>query len=301
MAPFKRKMHSDSLEIASAKTVAKKKKNRKKMIAIIALVSICVIIAFIIALNTVIVPNTKYNEAIALMEEGNIIDAYEALVALDGYKDSADKANSLYNKYKAEKLKAAKVGDCVFFGSYEQDNNTSNGKEDIKWLVLEVKGDKALVISKYALDCKPYHTSFSYVTWETCYLRQWLNNDFINSAFSNDEQARIPTAMVTAEQSPDSLVDQGNDTLDQVFLLSVTEVNKYFNSNSAMQCEATNYAVANGAVIEDYSGYCVWWVRSLNYDQKHAAHVYAHGGIFNGIDVINVLAIRPAMWIDINT
>lgn len=74
------------------------------------------------------------------------------------------------------------------FGKYEQDNNTSNGKEKIEWLVLEVKDGKALVISKYALDCKPYNTSSTNVTWETCSLRNWLNNDFINSAFSATEK-----------------------------------------------------------------------------------------------------------------
>ena len=84
--------------------------------------------AFIIILNTVIIPNSKYNNAIALMEAGNVVEAYEALVALDGYKDSADKANSIYDQYKVGKLKIAKAGDYVFFGTYEQDNNTSNGK-----------------------------------------------------------------------------------------------------------------------------------------------------------------------------
>lgn len=70
------------------------------------------------------------------------------MVALDGYKDSVDKAGAIYDKYKVEKLKVAKAGDYVFFGAYEQDNNTSNGKEDVEWLVLEVKDGKALVISK---------------------------------------------------------------------------------------------------------------------------------------------------------
>ena len=30
------------------------------------------------------------------MDAGNVVEAYEALVALDGYKDSVDKANSIY-------------------------------------------------------------------------------------------------------------------------------------------------------------------------------------------------------------
>ena len=54
---------------------------------------------------TVIIPNGKYNDAIALMDAGNIVEAYEALVALDGYKDSADKANSIYDKYTSKEIK----------------------------------------------------------------------------------------------------------------------------------------------------------------------------------------------------
>lgn len=37
-------------------------------------------------------------------------------------------------------LEKAKVGDTVVFGSYEQDNNTKNGKEEIEWLVLKKNG-----------------------------------------------------------------------------------------------------------------------------------------------------------------
>ncbi len=44
------------------------------------------------------------------------------------------------------------VGDVIYFGSYEQDNNLSNGKEEIEWIVLAKENRKALLISKYALD-----------------------------------------------------------------------------------------------------------------------------------------------------
>ena len=139
---------------------------RNKKIALITTTIVCVIIVFIIII-TVIMPNRKYNDAIALMDSGNVVEAYEALIALDGFKDSAEKANSIYHQYKVEKLKVAKTGDYVFFGEYEQDNNTSNGKEDIEWLVIEAKNDKLFVISKYALDSKPYNKEDIDVTWET--------------------------------------------------------------------------------------------------------------------------------------
>jgi hypothetical protein len=113
------------------------------------------------------------------MNAENIVEAYEILISLDDYKDSADKANSIYNRYKLEKLKSAKVGDYVFFGAYEQDNNAFNGKEDVEWLVLDIKNEKALVISKYVLHCKQYHKSYSNITWENSSIRTWLNSYFL--------------------------------------------------------------------------------------------------------------------------
>lgn len=283
------------IERKEAERIAK----RNKKIAIIITPIVCAIIAFIFVLNAVIIPNSKYNDAIALMDAGNIVEAYEALVALDGYKDSADKANSIYDKYK---LKVAKAGDYVFFGAYEQDNNTSNGKEDVEWLVLEVKDGKALVVSKYALDCKQYNTSNTDVTWETCTLRKWLNNDFINAAFSSYEKAMIPTVTVSADKNPDYSTNPGNATQDQVFLLSITEANKYFNSNGARQCVPTDYAVANGT-RESNSGNCWWWLRSPGYDLNNAADVCIGGGVYergNGVGSGDG-AVRPALWIDLNS
>ena len=286
-----------------ARKEAEKRAKRNKKIAIITTPIVCTIIAFIIVLNTVIIPNGKYNDAIALMDAGSIIEAYEALVALDGYKDSADKANSIYDQYKVEKLKIAKAGDYVFFGAYEQDNNTSNGKEDVEWLVLEVKDGKALVVSKYALDCQRYNKEREYVTWETCTLRKWLNNDFINAAFSADEKARIPTVTVSADKNPYYSTNPGNATQDQVFLLSIPEANKYFNSDNARQCKPTDYAVANGAYVNSDNGNCWWWLRSPGDDLLIAAYVSLDGDVGEYGSTVNYAdtAVRPALWIDLNS
>ncbi len=249
----------------------------------------------ITACNTAILDG-KYNEAIALMEAGNVVEAYEAFIALNGYKDSADKANSIYDKYQ---LKTANVGEYVFFGAYEQDNNASNGKEDIEWLVLDAKDSKMLVVSKYALDCKQYHTSYEDVTWEGCTLRGWLNNDFLNAAFSAEEKAMIPTVTVSADENPEYDVDPGNATQDKVFLLSITEANTYFSADSQRQCMPTDYAVANGAWRS--SGNCWWWLRTPGHLQTYGAYVDFNGGIDESGTSVRYgnYAVRPAMWIDL--
>lgn len=246
--------------------------------------------------NETIVSN-KYDRAVKYIETGEYQAAYILLDGLE-YKDSTEKLQSI----KPLLLAKAKPGDTVFLGTYEQDNNTSNGKEDIAWLVLEVKDGKALVVSKYALDCKQYNTSNTVVTWETCTLRKWLNNDFINAAFSSYEKAMIPTVMVSADKRPGHSANPGNATQDQVFLLSITEANKYFNSNGARQCEPTDYAVANGSSESNSGNFCRWWLRSPGSTQDSAAYVFSGGGVIeSGNDVdIGTSAVRPAMWISID-
>ena len=350
---IKAKAEADRLEkerqAEIARKEAEKRAKRNKKIAIITTPIVCAIIAFIIVINTVIIPNGKYNDAIALMDAGKYTEAISAFEALDGYKDSAtkitecntaildgkyndaialidagkygeailvfealegykDSANkieecniNIYGEEVWNKVKSVNVGDTYRFGSYEQDNNKSNGQEDIEWLVLAKKGTKILVISKYALDRKPYNTSYEDVTWETCPLRNWLNIDFINAAFSAEEKAMIPTVTVSADNNPEYSTNPGKATQDQVFLLSITEANKYFSSDSARQCEPTDYAVDND-YGESYSGNCWWWLRSPGEYQTDAANVYQAGDVSErGRRVYHYGAVRPALWIDLNS
>ena len=249
----------------AAEKAAEKRKKKLKTIAVICIPVLCVCIALIIVFTTVIMPIIKDNVAL-------------------------------------EKLKSAEIGDYVIFGSYEQDNDTSNGKEDIEWLVLAKEGDKALVISRYALDCKQYNTSFRDVTWETCSLREWLNGTFFSNSFSSDERNMVQSTTVTAEINPSYSTSPGNNTTDKVFLLSITESNKYFSSDRDRKCKGTDYCYARGA-YQTSIGYCWWWLRSPGYDTNIAANVSSDGSVFNyGNSVHNSNgAVRPAMWINLES
>ena len=200
------------------------------------------------------------------------------------------------------------IGQNITFGSYEQDNNTENGKEEIEWIVLDVQSNgRALVISKYALDCQKYNSTLSNVTWETCSLRQWLNNDFLNAAFSDEEKAKIPTVTVSVDKNLHIDTDPGNATQDKIFLLSSGEVfSEYFNNvnENAGQCEATDYAKSQGATsskLDDFIGKTLWWLRSPGKEQNFAATALLNGGInSDGAEVNRNYAVRPAMWIDLS-
>ena len=162
------------------------------------------------------------------------------------------------------------------------------------------KDDKILVISDNALDCQPYNTTDTDdVMWESCSLRKWLNGTFLNAAFSTEEQALILNTNVSADKNLEYDTNPGNATTDKVFLLSIDEADKYFNSDEARKCVPTVYSKANGAYTS--SGYCWWWLRSPGFSQDFAVNVYVGGSIlYNGIDVnFGSGCVRPAMWIDI--
>lgn len=198
----------------------------------------------------------------------------------------------------------APVGSLIKYGKYEQDNDSSNGIEDIEWIILAKDDNKMLVISDKAIDCKPYHSSYGNTTWEECSLRRWLNDTFVNEAFTTEEQEKILTTNVTADANPDYDTDAGNDTEDKVFLLSIEEVNRYFNNDSERQCVSTEYAKANGAYTYEIDGAsnCFWWLRSQGgYSNKSASVVNSDGTVSkygNAVDD-NRDCVRPAMWISL--
>lgn len=195
---------------------------------------------------------------------------------------------------------STQVGDVIKFGHYEQDNK-NNGKEDIEWLVLAKENNKILVISKYILDCQQYHSSDNNVTWETCTLRSWLNNTFVDTAFSGSEKNKIMTVTVTAENNPTYGTDAGNDVQDKVFLLSISESDLYFSSSSSRQCTVTSYAKAQGTYVYS-NGFSWWWLRSPGYNQDHAVDVIQDGGavhIGRTVDY-DYNGVRPVLWIDLS-
>ena len=191
------------------------------------------------------------------------------------------------------------VGDTYSFGTYEQDNDSSNGTEPIEWQVLEKDGSRLLLISTKGLDGRVYHDTADDVTWETCSLRSWLNNDFLTKAFTSDEQNRIQTVTVTTEKDPERDTDPGNPTEDKIFVLSAQEAEKYFPSDSERRCEPTEYAKEQGVFADMVTGCSSWWLRSPGMVQFYSAKVFTDGEVFkSGEQVNNTFSVRPVLWLD---
>ncbi len=189
------------------------------------------------------------------------------------------------------------------FGRYEQDNITKNGAEVIEWIVLWRWKSKVLLISRYALDCQPFNTGRRKVTWETCSLRKWLNETFLQEAFTPEEQEKILTVPVKADKSKYS-EDPGNATDDRIFLLSVSEADQFFSSDSERICIPSAYACAQGALAWTYTGggACEWWLRTPGESRRHASIAFSSGYISPFGTYVNEedIGVRPALWISLD-
>ncbi len=213
------------------------------------------------------------------------------------------KEPSLESKMRKRNLPLAKVGDIVEFGSYRQSTDVDAEKTAIEWEVLAKENERILLISKYELDCKPYDVKREAVTWETSSIRRWLNGEFMQAAFTSDEQKWI--VKITVENSDNSvcLTNGGKNTKDKIFLLSIDEAEAYFASNETRVCTPTAYAVANGAHKYGENGNCWWWLRSPGCTQRSAASVYTGGGVnADGLSVdVDYGAVRPALWVNLES
>ena len=201
------------------------------------------------------------------------------------------------------------IGTTITLGEYEQDNNLGNGTEPIQWIVLDIQDSKALILSKYLIDTIMYNNKATYITWENCSLRNWLNNDFLSTAFAKEEQAEIQ----------ESDLDNGNNrTRDRVFLLSFDEVGQYFPDDASRLCDVslTSCALLSSREKKDITTRG-WWTRSppavhtpsgwgspapapIEGDSDHFEYVTTVG-IRNDYVVDYLGGIRPAIRVNLDT
>ena len=196
----------------------------------------------------------------------------------------------------------AKVGSYVSYGEYEQDGNTKNGKEAIEWQVLAVEDDQLLLISRYCLDGIPYNESAGSAVWSDSSIRKWLNESFYRESFSNDEQDKIVTSMLENANNQKYGTNGGEDTKDNVFLLSESEISTYFTTANAGVTTATKYAQKQGVTVYNVDGnkeICEWWGRTPGDVPGTAVYMQKSGvlAIRGGRVQVSFIGVRPAIWL----
>lgn len=223
--------------------------------------------------------------------------------------------------------------DCIWFGSYPQTKIVSSSKENdlystletangwdknndiiigkekyhrakksyfkyepIKWRVIKCENGEALLLSDIVLDKQKYNKRLKKVTWEKSTLRKWLNKKFMNRAFSSSEQEAIRTTKVINEDNYYYKTDGGNDTLDKIYLLSLSETDEEkeygFTDSYGMTIKYSNYA--------DLDDYQYWWLRTPREKNISAAAVDMFGEAYVGGGESDMeLGIRPVLHLNL--
>jgi len=197
------------------------------------------------------------------------------------------------------------VGDTMSFGGYT-------------WRVLEVRDGAALLLTDVVIEANLYSVELTDVTWETCFLRSYLNDRFLQN-FTAEERERI---IETSVSNPDNLwygTAGGADTLDKVFLLSLEEADRYFGDSGdyhnarrvrwgaqGIEIADDGWALSNEhdderTAILGY-GFSWWWLRSPGSNNLSAAAVSVGGDMnVRGRDVDamhpDMGGVRPAIWL----
>lgn len=188
-------------------------------------------------------------------------------------------------------MKKEEIIDFIYYGSYKG--------EPIKWRVLKQDKEALLLITENIIESIPYNTGEKEeTTWEKSSLRKWLNGEFLNSTFTNEEKADIIDCDVQAEGNPLYSTDPGKSTNDKVFILSIKQAEQLFKKEKERSTSGTKHAVENG-LFEDSKHNSWWWLRSPGEHGRVTASVHSDGSILNhGIPVFySSGGVRPSIWI----
>lgn len=274
---------------------------KRGAVAVAAVLLIVVLVLLVVNLQR----GQRYAQALRLAEAGDAASAYDIFASLGSYSDSAERAAGLVQKDPALPYRKAAKGDVIAFGSFEQDGDTTNGAEPIRWIVLERFDDRLLVLSADVLDGRQYnHVPFQEVTWADSDLRAWMNDDFLTAAFGPAQQGIIATVCNSNEDQSVTGAEGGADTQDRVFALSETESVIYLSSSANRAdigaAPATAFA-ASGALTVSEDGTADWWLRSPGTYGFAAQFVDAEGKpSVSGANVDVLYGVRPALWIDVS-
>jgi tetratricopeptide (TPR) repeat protein len=228
------------------------------------------------------------------------VSAIEMYESSNGYKDSVEKIENIKSNHP---MLFANVGELVKFGTYEQDNDYEDGKEEIEWIVIDKEGNSVLLISNYCLDCKPNVDGGGSYTWKYSLLYPWLTQTFFNEAFSEEEQEKI----ISPKDAGVTEIIFSDVPDDKITLLNTEEADMFFDSDASRKAYPTEYAISQGVYVDGDNGYvdagggsCLWYLRPPSGSSTSMVYV-AHVNGWLSYYVAkgnNDMGVRPVIWVD---
>lgn len=166
----------------------------------------------------------------------------------------------------------------LLFGRYEQ-NDIFDNKEQIKWIVLEENDDNILLLSKYILDYRHFDNDY-------------LNNDFFNIAFDDNEKDKIIS----------------KDGKDKIFLIdekSLLEYRDAYNKKhekiygvDLLSSIGTNYARHKGLPVSNNNDEYYYHGSYMIDNNKIVDYLGNIMDLDKSLNIDNFkCGIRPAIWV----
>lgn len=241
-----------SCGVSLDESVSQNKDTKKIKFFVLLIVMVLIFFLVLVLILKSLKSNFENKQAMNTRE-----DAIQEEMSVQGDEANEDRNNEAQKTDTVSMLpERLQVGDLITLGAYEQDGNTSNGPEQIQWRVINYDVNDSnyyLILSELILEYAPFDNGIAdrtvdvgesiseetVATWEKSSIRRWLNNDFYNNAFSQDEKLHIDGSTLHtsgweeyASEYPDEYGGSinyggtigGNDTVDNVFLLSVEEL-----------------------------------------------------------------------------
>jgi len=285
-------------ERVQAEEAWRRRRNRTVLIIVCTIILFAATMILLYDNRDAISDWTGYVRAELAESAGKPQEAIDRFSVLGDYKDAAARAAKLAQELVQDDayfkpFREAEVGDVVTFGTYEQDNREDNGKEPIRWIVIAKEGGRELLLSESVLDAQPWRTETGERNgWKGSWIRNWLNDTFYETAFSETERYLIGKTGLEYSYYRSTGSSHSKrvtaSTEDRVFLLDSEEKITYLLDDESGQrkdcyyAEPTAYALAHGAIpFEDNpyapEGACGWWDRSGNGSSDYG--------------------VRPAIWI----
>lgn len=252
-------------------------RRRKKGLLLTVIFGIVLVLILSVLSITVVMPSVQYYHAKELLQNKEYAAAFAAFEKLGNYKDAEKLAQeaqtNVFYTLSVEEIISANIGNSDSYVEFGGRN----------WKILAIEENKALLLSVNAVANMPYHKSSADVTWESCDLRKYLNEDYYKT-FSDEERAMI---VPVENENPDNDsygTDGGATTTDKIFLLSSQEAEAYEGKYKS-------------------SGENSWWLRSPGRTNGHAACVRKYGDLSKkGFEVTrSENGVRPALWIRISS
>lgn len=233
------------------------------------------------------------------------------------------------NKYRAVTFTQYRPMATVYTSSdtFQEDNGYYEDTvywfeyEPIQWCILDP--DEGLVLSETIIDSQPYHNTVfaeydNYYQDSSCEklasdyeassIREWLNNDFYNTAFTSEEKTEIFNSEQDNTSPFDSTYD-GETTYDKIFLLSYDDaMNEQYgfisqkSEDESRRAKGTDYAKCQGLSTENMSNvYFFWWLRAP--EEYGCAGFIAGDGQYTPelfAPCWTCFGVRPAMKMNLN-